>query len=1725
MRRKPRPDRIRNAHRRFSLLAMAAAPAAMALAWMHPLPASASTTWDAGSGNWNTPGNWTDGVPGNGANALIDTSGASPVTVTYNYPGPAITLSSLFVDYTGSAAGGGNTLNISSDLSLNSGIEIIGANGSATVNQSNGTNTDTETNSNLDLGYLAGATGTYNLSASGSIGLQYEFIGESGNGTFNQSGGTNTVGVNLEVASYSGSSGVYSLSGSGSLTASEQYIGYGGNGTFNQSGGSNTITGSTGLIVGDQNGANGTYNLSGGTLAINSGSLTIGNQAGSTGTCSLSASGSLTAQNEDVGYNGNGTFNQTGGTNVVNTTNSSLALVVGDNSNGTYNLTGGALTMSGNGGNADLNLGIYSGSNGVFSLGGSGTLTSNFENIAEGAGTGTFYQTGGVNNASGISIANYATGSGLYSLSGNASLTVSLGETVGFAGAGTFIQSGGDNTIDGSIYSELDIGQYSGANGKYSLTAGTLSVSQAEYIGESGNGTFIQTGGTNMSGDFYVAESTGSSGIYSLSGSGSLTALIETIAGAGSGTFIQTGGVNDATGALYIGSENGANGIYLLSGGVANITNGADVGGLNGTAGGTGVLTISGTGNMNVTGGLTVFNTSGTSLNLEGGTLTTDTLNLSANLSLLNWTGGTLNLTAESVTLVNSSSGNLGPSGSLTLASGQVLGVTGYEYIGFDGAGTLNQSGGNNGINQGEYGSYNLLVGYGSDATGTYTLSSGALSVEGGNEYIGSSGGSGTFIQSGGSNRIFGGGEVAIAYDSASTGNYTLSGGTLTAGNVYVGGYDSGAGGSGTLAVSGTGSLNVSNAITVYATSGTAMNVSGGTISAPVLNLSGSYSQSAGVATFGQITGSGNIALSGGKLALNTDVNSTAATLTSSGSATLGFDIGSSASSELVLTTAIFNSTPTLDFTLSGFPSSGTQYTILSATDLSDNGFLNNLSAQQETIDGETLTPSFTGGGGGAGQIILTVTGAPALNLTWTGSDGPSWDNGATPNWRGASSTFAAGANVTFDDSASSFTVDINSGNVSPASVTFDNNFNAYTVNGTNAIAGSAGVTFEGSNTVTLNNNNTYTGATTLSGGGTVVLNGTNASPTFNVSDGTLVMGGNNLLTGNPVVNLGNGSTAGTLDLDGSSTTIGGLTGSSGFATVTNNQPFTTATLTVSGGNSTFNGTIQDGNGGQNPVALNLSSGSLTLTNNNPYSGGTTITGGTLTVSNTSGSATGSGNVTLNGGVLASGPVGTIAGNILAGSGPHTIAPGGIGSIGTLSVGGLTTSNQTTLSFQLGTGSGTITNGSELIFTGSASSVSIGGNTNLSFTNSPTAGNDYQLIGDTSSGTVVSTVPLQNFSLPQAPSGEAYSLGVAGDFIDLIVTSTGPTPIFWDNAGAPPPVSNGTSWDTSNLNWNSGSSGATYADGDAVTFNDTNNGHYQVTLSTTVKPASVTVSSSGNYSITGAGTIIDTGSFTKSGSGTLTLGTGLTASSLTIGSGKLALATNTTLGTGSTPGPVVSNINISSLNITLAGALDITNNHILIDYTTSDPIATIQRYLSDGYNNGHWNGIGAAIISSAAALNSHYGIGWADGGDGTHAVSGLLGGEIELKYTLLGDANLDGTVNGSDFSILAANFGLGHTNWDQGNFLYGSSVNGSDFSALAANFGQGDSGAAVAVSPADIAALDAFAVANNLPLPTIDAVPEPASASLLAIGSLALLRRARRRSMARQTQPTNTEWK
>jgi hypothetical protein len=193
-------------------------------------------------------------------------------------------------------------------------------------------------------------------------------------------------------------------------------------------------------------------------------------------------------------------------------------------------------------------------------------------------------------------------------------------------------------------------------------------------------------------------------------------------------------------------------------------------------------------------------------------------------------------------------------------------------------------------------------------------------------------------------------------------------------------------------------------------------------------------------------------------------------------------------------------------------------------------------------------------------------------------------------------------------------------------------------------------------------------------------------------------------------------------------------------------------------------------------------------------------------------------------------------------------------------------------------------------------------------------------------------------------------------------------------------------------------------------------------------------------------------------SGTLTfaavMGGSIDLGTLFVANGAAAIITAAT-----TQNPTT--LDLNSLSIAANGVLDITNNEMIIAYGATDPITTIAGYLKSGYNVGGWNGMG--IISSMAQTPTAgliYALGYADGNDGV--VSGLTSGQIEVKYTLSGDANLDGLVNGSDFNVLSANFNQSITGWDQGDFNYDGLVNAADFNDLSANFNQGANIAAVA---------------------------------------------------------------
>jgi beta-glucanase (GH16 family) len=184
---------------------------------------------------------------------------------------------------------------------------------------------------------------------------------------------------------------------------------------------------------------------------------------------------------------------------------------------------------------------------------------------------------------------------------------------------------------------------------------------------------------------------------------------------------------------------------------------------------------------------------------------------------------------------------------------------------------------------------------------------------------------------------------------------------------------------------------------------------------------------------------------------------------------------------------------------------------------------------------------------------------------------------------------------------------------------------------------------------------------------------------------------------------------------------------------------------------------------------------------------------------------------------------------------------------------------------------------------------------------------------------------------------------------------------------------------------------------------------------------------------------------------------------------------------------------VGQLQINGTGSLNVQSYEVIINYGSgSDPISTIAGYIKSGYNGGAW--IGTGIISAAARAPTnglYYGLGYADGKD--RVVSGLSSGQIEIKYTLLGDANLDGLVNGEDFTILASNFNQPATSWDQGDFNYDGTVNGEDFTLLAANFNQSVSGASVASSAPVLDVPAAPAVASTTPAVTTSTIESTAN--------------------------------
>ncbi|RFE38445.1 autotransporter outer membrane beta-barrel domain-containing protein [Salmonella enterica] len=255
-----------------------------------------------------------------------------------------------------------------------------------------------------------------------------------------------------------------------------------------------------------------------------------------------------------------------------------------------------------------------------------------------------------------------------------------------------------------------------------------------------------------------------------------------------------------------------------------------------------------------------------------------------------------------------------------------------------------------------------------------------------------------------------------------------------------------------------------------------------------------------------------------------------------------------------------------------------------------------------ENVDA-TLDPASATGWDGT-SLIKQGAGTLILNAENTYTGGTTISGGTLV----ATNVDALGSGDVTDDA----TLELNTGG------TFDN-----------AIGGSGNVVKSGADTLTLSGSNSYTGGTTISGG-TLVASNVEALGTGDVTNNATL----ELNTGGDFINNIGGtgrvekSGDDTLTLSGSNTYTGGTLINGGTLVATNVDALGT-------GDVTNNATLELNTGG---TFDNVISGSgqvvksgddtLTLSGTNSYTGGTTISGGTLVATNVE--ALGSGDVTDN---------------------------------------------------------------------------------------------------------------------------------------------------------------------------------------------------------------------------------------------------------------------------------------------------------------------------------------------------------------------------------------------------------------------------------------------------------------------------------------------------------------
>lgn len=1134
---------------------------------------------DGGTGTWNaTATNWTNSG-GNVNNAWAGTLGAVFAGTAGN-----VTIADGF---TATAKG----------FAFDVGGYTLSAEGSGKVNISGNTEFSTTTGDTTITASITGSNGNLVKSGNGTLVLTGDNSYANGTTvregtlTLRDGGAITTPGTATVVALDAGDSATLNLAANSTITTGYVLVGTksGATGTVNILGGNWTT--SSDFQVGYQ--GNGTLNLADGTLDDTDGS--IARFSGSTGVANVTGGNWTSTRYLVIGHAGTGTLNLSGGAVTSGTTQ----LGIDGTGSGALNLTGGVLTtgqVSRGTGNATV---AFDG--GKLRL--SADQSDLFSGFTDGAVT--FTGSGAVIDTQDFTVATSAGITGNGSLTKLGSGTLALTGSTTYAG-GTVVNSGTLGIRDGGAISHASanltvaqvngdsaafalgtnstlkayrgfLGYDGGANGTFQATGGDANFADELYVGYTGNGSLVLSGGNvsntkafigvnspsvssaNITGGTWTSSGEltvgyGGRGSLAISGNGSVVsagAFFGYLAASGnnSATITGTGASWTSTSAFYLGND-GSNNTIAISGGGALRSGNADflIGANAGTANNS--LTLTGSGSTFANNGTLYVGRSGTgnSMTIADGAAAT-----SRNVRIGGGTGSNGTTSDNFVTIDGAGStwtiggtlrvGSSGSNSSLSIRNGGSVAATGNSFIGYDPSSTgnvLSVSGTGSTFTGG-----NLVVGLGGGGTleisnnasvmnnlatiGQSAGSTASAHVTGGNWtnsselYVGMKGNA-TLLISGGNVSSFRG---FIGTEGGSTGVAKISAGSWTTSDSL----DVGVLGAGTLDLSGSGSVNSGNSYIASQSSGTGLvKVSGGnwTNEGLVVGARGNGTM--------EISGNGSVSSTDGDIGSMTGSNGLVEVTGGDWSITRGLQIGLAGNGTLAV---------------SGNGSVTSNYSII-GTDAGSTGLVNvtggNWTSTTDLFVGRRSsgTLNISGGNVSAGSIGVASFASATGNLTLSGGV---LATGQIAKGAGSGTVTLQGGTLRLTGNQGALFDGFNPGDVSLSGAGATIDTLGYSIASAASLSGSGSLLKLGTGTLALSGNSSFAGGTTL-------------------REGTLQ-------TGSPTA-LGNGPLtveAGTFDPVGpltlSSLTWKGGTFATGLGTTTD-LVSASGSLTLSPGTKTF---------------------------------------------------------------------------------------------------------------------------------------------------------------------------------------------------------------------------------------------------------------------------------------------------------------------------------------------------------------------------------------------------------------------------------------------------------------------------------------------------------------------------------------------------------------------------